>query len=160
MDRAARIAPDDKAFDALLQDLIQDGGAADIAGIVSGYLASEGQAHGVARLVAAVKAVRPDALYLCDPVIGDAGRVYVGEALAVAIRDALLPLADVATPNAFECAWLAGQADAASPDLAALAKSLAPATVPRHLRACPDARPDRQPPRHRYARPFSSSTPS
>jgi pyridoxine kinase len=124
-----RIAIDDKAFDSLLQDLIQDGGGAEIAGIVSGYLASEAQARAVARIVAAVKSVRPDALYLCDPVIGDAGRVYVGEAVAAAIRDELLPLADAATPNAFECAWLAGQAEASNPDLAALAKGLAPPTV-------------------------------
>jgi pyridoxine kinase len=124
-----RIAPDDNAFDALLQNVIQDGRAADVAGIVSGYLASEAQAHAVARVVAAVKAARPDALYLCDPIIGDAGRVYVDEALAAAIRDELLPLADAATPNAFECAWLAGQADGPKPDLSALAKTLAPPTV-------------------------------
>jgi pyridoxine kinase len=124
-----RIATDDKAFDALLQDLIQGGRAAEIIGIVSGYLASEAQAHAVARVVAAVKAARPDALYVCDPVIGDAGRVYVGEALAAAIRDELLPLADIATPNAFECAWLAGQTNTSNPDLGALAKSLAPPTV-------------------------------
>lgn len=125
-----RIVPDDNAFEALLQDLIQDGRAAGIAGIVSGYLASEAQAHAVARVVKAVKAARPDALYLCDPVIGDAGRVYVGEALAGAIRDELLPLADAATPNAFECVWLAGlKVDLPNPDLAALAKSLPPPTV-------------------------------
>jgi pyridoxine kinase len=124
-----RIVPDDKEFEALLQNVIQDGRAAEVAGIVSGYLASESQAHAVSRVVAAVKAARSDALYLCDPVIGDAGRVYVAEALAAAIRDELLPLADAATPNAFECAWLAGQADVPSPDLAALAKNLPPPTV-------------------------------
>jgi len=124
-----RIATDDKAFDALLQDLIQAGGGADIAGIVSGYLASEAQAHAVARVVAAVTSARPDVLYLCDPVIGDAGRVYVDEKLAAAIRDHLIPLAHAATPNAFECAWLAGQRDAKNPDLPALSKGLAPPTV-------------------------------
>jgi pyridoxine kinase len=124
-----RIATDDKAFDALLQDLVRGGRAADIAGIVSGYLASEAQAHAVARVVRAVKSARRDALYLCDPVIGDAGRVYVSDALAAAIRDELLPLADAATPNAFECAWLAGQADSKNIDLVVLAKNLAAPTV-------------------------------
>jgi pyridoxine kinase len=124
-----RIATDDKAFEALLQDLIQSGRAAAIAGIVSGYLASEAQAHAVARVVTAVKAARPDAFYLCDPVIGDAGRVYVGEALAAAIRDALIPLADAATPNAFECAWLCGQADLPNSDLAEIARRLPPPAV-------------------------------
>jgi pyridoxine kinase len=91
---------------------------------VSGYLAAPGQAHAVARVVETVKAARPDALYLCDPVIGDGERLYVGEALAEAIRDALLPLADMATPNAFECAWLAGVATPVGADLTTLAHSL------------------------------------
>jgi len=124
-----RIAPDDKAFGTLLQDSTQGGRAVEIIGIVSGYLASEAQAHAVGRVVAAVKAARPDAFYLCDPVIGDAGRLYVGDALAAAIRDELIPLADAATPNAFECAWLAGQCDTTNPNLGELARSLAPPTV-------------------------------
>ncbi len=46
----------------------------------------------------------------------------------------LLPLADIATPNAFECGWLAGARaaqgeDAEEADLAALAESLPPAAV-------------------------------
>ncbi len=49
--------------------------------------------------------------------------------IAAAVRDTLLPLADAATPNAFECAWLAGHEDGAAPDLAALAKSLPPPVV-------------------------------
>ena len=104
-----RIVPDDKAFAALLHDLVQDGRAAGVAGIVSGYLASAAQAEAVAALVTAVKGTRPDALYVCDPVIGDAGRLYVGDALAEAVRDRLLPIADAAKPNAFECGWLAGE---------------------------------------------------
>jgi pyridoxine kinase len=41
----------------------------------------------------------------------------------------LLPLADAATPNGFECAWLAGGDTASVPDFAALARSLTPATI-------------------------------
>ena len=44
----------------------------------------------------------PDVLVLVDPVFGDAGRLYVAQATAEAIRDALLPLATIATPNLFE----------------------------------------------------------
>ena len=42
------------------------------------------------------------------------------------MRDTLLPLADAATPNAFECAWLAGHEGPQAPDLAALARRLSP----------------------------------
>src|SRR5688500_5012756 len=121
---AERIVPDDKLFAGTLQTLVKDGRAAGVAAVVSGYLASPAQAEAVAELVTAVKAARPDALYLCDPIVGDANRLYVGEALAAAIRDTLLPLADAATPNAFECAWLAGAASAGAPDLEAAARSL------------------------------------
>lgn len=126
---AEAIVADEGRFAALLRILIEDGRAANVAGIVSGYLASAEQAHAIAALVRAVKGARPDALYLCDPVIGDAHRLYVGEPVAAAIRDTLLPLADMATPNAFECAWLAGASGAVEPDLAALGARLAPRSV-------------------------------
>lgn len=127
-----RIVPDPDSFAKLLHSLIEGGRAADIAGVVSGYLASAEEAHAVAALVETVKSARADALYLCDPVIGDAGGLYVAPPLAGAIRDHLLPLADIATPNAFECAWLAlGKAarNEAEPDLVALARMLPPPVI-------------------------------
>lgn len=123
---AERIVPDDSAFARLLQALVQDKKADTVAGIVSGYLASAGQAKAVAALVETVKARRPDALYLCDPIIGDTEGLYVRADIAAAVRDTLLPLADATTPNAFECAWLAGHEGAGTPDLASLARKLKP----------------------------------
>jgi len=41
-------------------------------------------------------------------VMGDLGGLYVPEALAVALRDVLLPIADIATPNRYELEWLTG----------------------------------------------------
>ncbi len=128
-----RIVPDADRFRSLLEALLAGGRAAEVAGIVSGYLASPEQARAVAALVEAVKTARPDALYLCDPVIGDrspggGGGLYVAEDLAKVIRDTLMPLADIATPNAFECTLLA-QGETVAPetpsDLAALARMLA-----------------------------------
>jgi pyridoxine kinase len=124
-----RIVPGDNEFSRLLQDLSRDGRAKSVAGIVSGYLGSPGQAVAVSELVKAVKAARPDAIYLCDPVLGDAGGLYVDPKIAEAIRDALLPLADAATPNAFECAWLARNVTNAKGDPVALARSLPPPVV-------------------------------
>src|SRR4051794_40963907 len=117
-------------LDRLLQTVIADGRAAEVGGVLSGYLATPGQVKAVAACVHTVKSANPDALYLCDPVIGDAGRLYVDEAIAAAIRDELMPLADAATPNAFECAWLAGAGrEGASGDLATMAASLPPPVV-------------------------------
>lgn len=105
-----KIVPPRADFDRLMEDLIGrlDG---QVAAVVTGYFAGPEQVAIAERLVAAVKAANGDALYLCDPVIADAGRLYVGEELAAEIRDRLLPLADIATPNRFECAWLAGRPD-------------------------------------------------
>ena len=58
--------------------------------------------------IARIKAAKPGIAVLVDPVIGDAGRLYVAQATAEAIRDALLPLATIATPNLFELSWLTG----------------------------------------------------
>lgn len=124
---AQRIIPADGAFADLLSALIHVGRVGHVAGIVSGYLASPAQAEAVATLVREVKTARPDALFVCDPVIGDGGNLYVASAVAAAIRDRLLPLADAATPNAFECAWLAGAKEAA--DLAEQARALPPPVV-------------------------------
>jgi len=121
---AERIVPADDRFESLLRTLVQDGRAGDVAAIVSGYLASAGQARAVAALVKAVKAERPEALYLCDPVIGDHDGLYVAAEIASSVRDLLLPLADAATPNAFECAWASGHDGSGEPDLTAMARAL------------------------------------
>ena len=76
--------------------------------MLSGYLGEAGQAEAVASLVAAVKARTPDALYVCDPVMGDSGGLYVPEPTAAALRDRLMPIADIATPNRYELEWMAG----------------------------------------------------
>ena len=126
---AHKIVAADDDFTMLIDRVTERSRKGQIAAILSGYLANAAQARSVARAVRALKSARPDTLYLCDPVIGDRGGLYVDEGLAAAIRDELLPLADIATPNAFECAWLAGKADWPSTDLAALARTLPPPTV-------------------------------
>jgi pyridoxine kinase len=126
---ARRIVAEEAHFSELLEVLARDARVRGVAAVISGVLASSEQAEAVAGFVSAVKAARPYALYLCDPVIGDEGELYVGEALAAKIRDRLLPLADAATPNAFECAWLAGRRVGAPDDLAALARELPPPVV-------------------------------
>ena len=77
------------------------------AAVLSGYLGDPGMADVVARAVAAVRRARPDALYLCDPVIGDDGPgVFVSAGVPEAIRERLAPLADIVVPNRFELAHL------------------------------------------------------
>jgi pyridoxine kinase len=106
--KATRIVPDPKAFAALISDLQNSIWLPEVGAIVSGYLGDASQAEAIAGLVKKLRTANPGITYVCDPVIGDANGLYVPQATAKAIRDTLLPLADVATPNRFELAWLTG----------------------------------------------------
>ncbi|MEQ1936631.1 pyridoxal kinase PdxY [Mesorhizobium sp. CN5-321] len=112
--RATRIVPPADQFAALLADLERAPWLDEVDAVLSGYLGDAAQAEAVASLVTAVKARKPDALFVCDPVMGDSGGLYVPEATAIALRDVLIPLADIATPNRYELEWMTG---VALPDL-------------------------------------------
>ena len=105
---STRIQIPESEFDAVIDDHIRAPWVGEVKAVLSGYLGRPGQAAAVARLVQALRQRTPDLFYACDPVIGDAGGLYVPEATAHAIRDHLLPLASLATPNRFELSWLCG----------------------------------------------------
>lgn len=84
--------------------------------LLTGYIGSVEIAHLTADFVARAKAENPRLVYLCDPVLGDTGPgLYVPAEIAATIRDRLLPLADLATPNPFELSFLTGR-DFATPE--------------------------------------------
>lgn len=105
---SGRRAPSAKELTGLLTALEQDGCWPMLDGVFTGYFASAEAVAAVAAVVARIKAAKPSVRLLVDPIIGDGGRLYVPEATAAAIRDELLPLADIATPNLFEMEWLSG----------------------------------------------------
>lgn len=98
-----------QAFEAMVEDLIQSPRLSELHGIMTGYLGAPEHAEIVAHLIKRIKFINSDTVYLCDPVMGDAGRLYVPNAIAESIRDHLVPLADIITPNAFELEWLTGR---------------------------------------------------
>lgn len=86
--------------------------------ILTGYIGSPELAAIVAETVDRAKAVRPETLYFCDPVMGNRKRgLYVAEETADAVAGALVPRADILAPNAFELARLTGL-PAATPEAA------------------------------------------
>jgi pyridoxine kinase len=105
---STRITVSEGDFNSLIDDLIRAPWTGEVRAVLSGYLGAAYQAEGVARLVGALREKNPDLFYACDPVMGDAGGLYVPEATAIAMRDRLLPLASLATPNRFELSWLCG----------------------------------------------------
>lgn len=77
-------------------------------GILSGYLGGAGAGPVILDAVKRVRAARPDTLYLCDPVFGDNGEIYVELGIVDFFRNEGIACADVTTPNAFEAAHLTG----------------------------------------------------
>ena len=123
---ATRIVPETEHFAAFLKDLERSPRLSEVGAVLSGYLGDARQAEAIAALVRKIRSVNPEAHYLCDPVIGDAGGLYVPPAMAEAIRDLLMPLADIATPNRFELAWIANCVLDNMEDIIAAASALGP----------------------------------
>ncbi|CAN5265051.1 pyridoxal kinase [soil metagenome] len=88
-------------------------------GVLSGYMGAVDIGAAILDAVAAVKAANPQALYCCDPVIGDVGRgIFVRPGIPEMIRDKVVPGADIITPNHFELEYLSGRTVRSDADLA------------------------------------------
>jgi len=92
----------------LLRGLAAGGRLAACDGLLSGYLGSAENGAVVLDALARVRDVRPDAVLLCDPVMGDRGNVYVEPAIVDFFRTKAAGAADILTPNAFEASLLTG----------------------------------------------------
>jgi pyridoxine kinase len=79
--------------------------------VLTGYFASAAQVIAVAEQIVSLAKQNQQLRVLVDPVIGDHGALYVGHDVAESIRDQLLPLATITTPNLFELGWLSGETD-------------------------------------------------
>ncbi|KAJ7595732.1 Ribokinase-like protein [Mycena floridula] len=69
--------------------------------VITGYTPTAAALTAIAQLISKLRKDRKGILYLLDPVIGDAGRLYVSPDVVPVYRT-MLPLADIITPNWFE----------------------------------------------------------
>ena len=123
--QAQRATPSADEFAAILKNIKNAPWFGDVGGILTGYLGNAAQVAPICDLIDALKAKNPDALYICDPVIGEQHGLYVNTDIATAIRDDLVPRADWITPNRFELAWLSGKEINDNDDIVAAARGLA-----------------------------------
>jgi pyridoxine kinase len=94
---------------SVLQGIAERDVLPTIDAVLSGYLGDPEMGAVVLSAVSSVKAANPDALYCCDPVMGDVGDgFYVRPGIPEFFRDMVVPHADVLTPNQFELEFLAG----------------------------------------------------
>lgn len=105
---STRLTFQEEEFGKAVDDLIRAPWIGEVKAVLTGYFGNAAQVRAVARLIAALRERDPALLYVCDPVMGDLGGLYIPQATAEAIRDELIPLASVATPNRYELAWMAG----------------------------------------------------
>ena len=106
--RMARHAIPPSELAAMLAALETDLSWPTLDAVLTGYFPSAESVAVAADAVARIKQAKPDIPVLVDPILGDAGSLYVSEATAHAVRDRLLGLATVTTPNLFELQWLTG----------------------------------------------------
>jgi pyridoxine kinase len=105
--RGPVLAPTDVAD--VVTGIEERGALPGISAVLSGYQGDPAVGAVVLDAVARVKAANPDAIYVCDPVMGDVGRgMFVRPGIPEFMRDQVVPAADVITPNHFELNFLAG----------------------------------------------------
>jgi pyridoxine kinase len=101
--------------------------------VLSGYQGDPAMGAVILDAVDRVKAANPNAVYCCDPVMGDVGRgMFVRPGIPEYLRDTVVPRADIVTPNQFELEFLAGRTTNTLADLLA-AVDVVRDTGPRHV---------------------------
>jgi pyridoxine kinase len=101
--------------------------------VLSGYIGTAETGAVLLDIVTRVKAANPQALFCCDPVIGDVDTgSYVRDGVTEFFRDRALALADIVTPNRFELEYLTSTSAATlgeAADAAAALRSRGPGVV-------------------------------
>ncbi|XP_053685476.1 pyridoxal kinase [Sabethes cyaneus] len=76
--------------------------------LLTGYVGNPTFLREIANILKKLRSVNPSLIYVCDPVMGDDGIMYVPKELLPIYRDEIIPLADIVTPNQFEVELLTG----------------------------------------------------
>ncbi|XP_053397690.1 pyridoxal kinase-like [Mercenaria mercenaria] len=76
--------------------------------LITGYIGSKSFLLKVGEIIQDIRDSNPGIMYVCDPVMGDNGKMYVPEELMPVYRDVIVPKADIVTPNQFEAELLTG----------------------------------------------------
>ncbi|CAG9102462.1 unnamed protein product [Plutella xylostella] len=76
--------------------------------LVTGYSRSPESLKQIAGIIKKLRQKNPNLIYVCDPVMGDNGKMYVPADILPVYRDVVVPLADILTPNQFEAEQLTG----------------------------------------------------
>ncbi|KAG0454810.1 hypothetical protein HPP92_024102 [Vanilla planifolia] len=76
--------------------------------LLTGYIGSVSFLNMVLQVVEKLRLKNPELVYVCDPVMGDEGKLYVPEELVSIYREKVVHVASMLTPNQFEIEQLTG----------------------------------------------------
>lgn len=95
----------------IISGMAERGALAEVDAVLSGYQGGADIADVIIDAVAKVKAENPNAVYSCDPVMGNAkSGCHVADDIPPLLRDKVVPVADIISPNQFELGYLTGLA--------------------------------------------------
>jgi len=121
-DRAAGEHVSPSLLARMLETLDANGWLTGIDVVLTGYLPSAEHVAFAARAASVVRTRSPGVVLLCDAILGDEPKgLYIAQEAAAAIRDMLLPVADIVKANAFEARWLTGAPLVCADDVGATA---------------------------------------
>lgn len=97
----------------------------DVAAVLSGFQGAPAMGERILASVRLAKERNPEAIYCCDPVMGDVGRgFYALPGIPELLRDEIVPVSDICIPNHFELDFLTGRQTRTLPDIVDAARSL------------------------------------
>ncbi|RFA07061.1 pyridoxal kinase [Subtercola boreus] len=105
--RGPLISPDDVR--EVILGIEERGVLPEIDVVLSGYQGGVGIGDVIVDTVERVKSANPSAIYACDPVMGNAkSGCFVAPEIPELLRERVVPIADIITPNQFELGYLTG----------------------------------------------------
>jgi pyridoxine kinase len=117
----------------VIRGVEERGAFPEVAAVLSGYQGGEDIGDVILDVVRRVKMANPEAVYACDPVMGNArSGCFVHPAIPVLLRERVVPVADIITPNQFELGYLTETEPQTIEEILAaadLARKMGPATV-------------------------------
>ncbi|WP_459588672.1 pyridoxal kinase PdxY [Corynebacterium camporealensis] len=94
---------------SIVEGIEKRGAFPQVDAILSGYQGGPDIAEVIIETVQRIKAENPQALYACDPVMGnEKSGCFVSDEIPPLLRDKVVPVADIIAPNQFELGYLTG----------------------------------------------------